>query len=154
MKKENLISKLNEINILKRYKELSEKYSKKKESITFDEDKFIVFLKYLEPNFNKNKKEKFYGLKEQMDHFEFRFNIDIKFGVVESIIWSKDLNTDNHFGGPLNRIIKQIQKLNNETPTTIKYPSYSSNECLKEIILVLYHIYEDFKKIILINGIK
>lgn len=102
--------------------------------------------KDLNPNFKYNKKESFFGLKEKIEGFEFILNFCFQYGVVETIIFAKHINTDQKFGGALAAVFQKLKKngqIKNDYET--RYPLFHNESELKDITTIYYSIYEDFK---------
>lgn len=97
-------------------------------------------------DFRFNKKESFFGLTEEFENYTFKLNFSLKYGVVESIIWGKNDESGDQYGGPISRMVKQIQIAEGvEEIEKVNYPRFSSPSDLRLIIKELYSIYEDFK---------
>jgi hypothetical protein len=109
----------------------------------------LEILHELDTGFKFYKSESFFGLTQQSDDFVSKCNLSIKYGIVESIFWVKDLKNENQFGGPLSRITKQIQFTDGiENIERIQYPSFNSYEQLNQIVLELYNMFCDFKEVV------
>ena len=138
--------------IFDKFKILSDKFKTEMPLEKYDSKEALETLRLFNNNFNFDEKENFYGLKEKIGNFEFRLNLSLRFGIVEIILSAKDHLTNNQYGGPLSRIIRQIQleKVENEV-VKIKYPRFSSYDELREIVNEVFEIYLDFKKLITEN---
>ena len=149
MLEEKILNKYASINLLERYKSLSEAFNSKEVIEHIDQDQVMTFLKGLNCRFSYNKKEDFFGMIDQVDDFDFRFNLSIKYGSVEPIIWGKNVCTEEQFGGVLIRVTKLIQISKGMEPVErIKKPRIGNQEDLEKIIVELYKLYEDFKLVL------
>jgi hypothetical protein len=102
--------------------------------------------KDLNPNFKYNKKESFFGLKEKSDGFEFILNFCFQYGVVETIIFAKFIDTGQKYGGALFAVFQKLEKnglIKNNFDT--RYPLFQNEDQLMEITKIYYSIYQDFK---------
>ena len=138
--------KYESIRLFERYKSLSDAFQSENTFEKYDSDKVLQMLQEIEPSFSYDKKEGFFGLKTLEDDFDFRINLSLKYGVVESIIWGKNLITNEQFGGPISRTTKLIQaSKNSENIVRIPYPHFTSYEELNQIIKELVALFHDFK---------
>jgi len=134
------------IKLFERFKEISLSHQSEPLSIYSDET-IINILKETEIDFKYFKKENFYGVKLIESNYDIRFNISFKYGIVEPILWAKNMESGEQIGGVFSRLMKMIQKsTNNSQIIKIAYPKFSNYEDLKEIILELSLIFKDFKK--------
>jgi hypothetical protein len=73
----------------------------------------------------------------------------LKYGVVETIIWAKNLKTNEQYGGPLSRIAKLIQSSNDKgSQIKVPYPRFTTYKDLEKIIKELMSIFYDFKSVV------
>ena len=149
MLEEKILNKYIAIDLLTRYKDLSGRYNSKEVLEEFDKDLILEDLKKLNCRFSFSSKEGFYGLSEQDGDYDFKFNISLKYGTVEPVIWGKYVCSQEQYGGALIRVTKLIQKsMGVETVERIMYPRYKSEEDLKQIVKELYALYQDFKTVL------
>ncbi len=88
------------------------------------------------------KKENFYELEEEIiGHFSFGFHICFKYERTE-LIWLVYNEKGASFGGPWTL----FSRLLINPDYIIKYPVFRSIDELKEILVGVFDIYEDFKK--------
>lgn len=136
----------NEINLFERFKTISLSYQNEPMS-DYSNEKVNDILESTGIDFKYFKSEGFYGVKFLEKGYDIRFNLSFKYGIVEPIMWAKNTDTKEQFGGVFSRLIKLIQKLNNEENIIkIMYPKFSNYEELKLIIFEFKSIFEDFKK--------
>lgn len=148
----NIYNKYLAIDLLTRYKSISNTYNSKDVLEAFDKEEFLKFLKKLNCRFSFNPKESFFGLSEQEGNFDFKFNLSLKYGMVEPILWGKNVCTDDQFGGALIRVTKLIQLTSGSNNIEkIMYPRFKSYEDLIKITQELFDLYNDFKRVILSN---
>jgi hypothetical protein len=133
------------IQLLERYKALSVAFQREKLFEEHNAEVVLGMLNGLGHDFSYNQKESFFGLKILEDEFEFRINISLKFGVVETIIWAKNLNTNQQYGGPISRMTKSIQVTNGSRQEKIPFPRFSTYADLEEFVRQLMSIFDDFK---------
>lgn len=149
MLEEKILSKYSSIDLLARYKDLSNKFNSKEVLEELDKEKIIEYLKELNCRFSYSSKENFYGLGEQEGNYDFKFNVSLKYGMVEPIIWGKNVCTEEQYGGALIRVTKLMQISSGvEKVERIMYPRYKTEDDLKQILKELYVLYQDFKSII------
>ncbi len=150
MLEEKILNKYSSIDLLARYKDLSERYSSKEVLEELDKEKILEDLKEVNCRFSFNAKEGFFGLSEQQGDYNFKFNVSLKYGMVEPIIWGKNICTEEQYGGALIRVTKLIQiSMGVEKVERIMYPRYKTIDDLRQILKDLYSLYQDFKSIIL-----
>lgn len=139
------LEKFNSINLFERFKSISEFYQTDMPFEKHSNEVILKRLKALGYDFKFDKKESFFGLKLIEDDLEFRFNLSVKFGIVETIMWAKNSVSGEEFGGVFSRLMNLIQKSNgSQNIVKIMYPRFSSYEELEEIIKNLMVIFEDF----------
>ncbi len=149
MLEEKILNKYIAIDLFTRYKDLSDRYNSKEVLEELDKDLILEYLKELNCRFSFSSKEGFYGLSEQDGDYDFKFNVSLKYGMVEPVIWGKNVCSQEQYGGALIRVTKLIQKsMDVENVERIMYPRYKSVEDLKQIIKELYVLYQDFKTVV------
>lgn len=149
MLSEKVQSKYDSIRLLERYKSLSELFQSENTFEKYDATLVLTMLHSLGYDFNYNENESFFGHKILEDGFDFRINFSLKYGVVETIIWAKNLNTNEQYGGPVSRIVKLIQaKKDKNNHTRIPYPRFSNYDDLEKIVRELMSIFYDFKSVV------
>jgi len=134
---------LEHINFLSRYGALYERFSLTEGRFdTYSNDEVLKIFELLGYKFKYNKKENFFGLKEQIKDFEFQFNISCKYANVE-LIWGLTKNKERlTLGGPWGLIGDLLIGYN----CNIKDPMFTSYDDLQAILKEALLIYEDFKK--------
>ncbi len=134
---------LEDINFLSRYKKLNQRFPLSNEAFeNYSNEEVLKIFDSLGYNFKYAKKEKFFGLKESINGFDFTFNISCKCGVLE-FIWGLTKDGERFtMGGPWGLIGDLLVHGN----CSIKDPSFKSYAELKEILAEALMIYEDFKK--------
>ena len=83
--------KYQSIKLLERYRNLSNTFKSTENLADVNPEKVLGILHELDPGFKFFKSESFFGLTQQSDDFVSKCNFSIKYGVVESIFWVKDL---------------------------------------------------------------
>jgi hypothetical protein len=146
---EEVQSKYNSIRLLERYKSLSESFQGENPFEKYDTTLVLKMLHSLGYDFSYNEKESFFSYKILENGFDFRVNLSLKYGVVETIIWAKNLNTSEQYGGPVSRIVKLIQaSKDKDNQLKILYPRFSTYEDLEQIVRELMSIFYDFKSVV------
>lgn len=134
------------ISLFDRYKSLSEKFNSENTLENYDRIEVAEIFYNQNCDFKYDKKESFFGLTEEADGFEFKLNVSLKYGVVESILWSKSESSSESYGGPVSRLVKQVQIAEGiKEVERIPYPRFASVSELKDIISEIYSMYKDFK---------
>ncbi|WP_040949619.1 hypothetical protein [Gorillibacterium massiliense] len=131
------------IDFIKRYKGLSEKYQfDYKDSFeNYDANLVLGILNQLGYSFRFDKKEKFFRLIEIVSEDKFQFTISLKYGALE-FIWSAWKNTNLLIGGTWGIIKEQLDAQENDK---IKKPIFRNYNELREILAEALLIYGDFK---------
>jgi hypothetical protein len=143
------LEKFNSINLLERFKQISESFQAENLFEDYSNEIIIERFKSLGYDFKYNKKEAFFGLQHEDGKYIFRFNLSLKFGIIETIMWAKNTVSGEEYGGVFSRLMKLIQKFNGaQNIVTVLYPRFSSYEEFEEIVKNLMLIFEDFKTII------
>lgn len=135
---------LEKIDFIKRYKTLAEKFSNKENKLSnYENEKVINVFESLGYKARYMKKENFYivGEVKNKDIYFFRFNISLKYGVVE-LIWSVRHNGVVKAGDPWDMFVRLLSNDTERIPT-IFFQSYVE---LKEIMKIAFEMYEDFKR--------
>jgi hypothetical protein len=125
------IQVLERINFPNRYLDIYRLSLRSKDSPfeDYSNEEVIQVFKRLGYQYRFYKSEKFFGLKESYNSYEFVFNISLRYGRIE-LIWSlKKDNEKIRIGGPWNRIIKLLGENNLE----IKYPTFGNYNELEEL---------------------
>lgn len=143
----NILSKYEQIKFLERYERLSGMYQDADCFEDFENDEILKIFKNLELDFSYNKKENFFSKREIINDMDFRLNLSLKYGKVEIIMWGKNTQTNEEFGGPLIRVIKLIKmSYDNNDVIRIPYPCFSNYKEFEEIVHEVILLYNDFKK--------
>lgn len=146
MLKEKELKNYQKIKMFERYCSLSNNFRTNEPFENFDKNKVLKILKKVNDDFKYYIKEGFFGLNEKQEDFDFKFNLSLKYGIVESIIWGRDNLTNEQFGGAVSRTIKLIQmSIEKENIERIVYPKFKDYEELYNIVQELYRLYTDFK---------
>ncbi|MEK4520617.1 hypothetical protein NSQ95_16780 [Psychrobacillus sp. FSL W7-1457] len=135
---------LKKIDFVKRYKNLAEKFSNKENKLSnYENERVIDIFESLGYQTRYMKKENFFivGEVKNKDIYTFRFNISLKYGVVE-LIWSVRHKGVIKAGDPWD-IFARLLSDDTESIPTIFFHSY---EELKEIMMIAFEMYEDFKR--------
>ena len=144
-----VLVKFNSIKLLERYENLSKSFQSEKTLENYDKGLVQKRMNDFGYNFSYNKKEDFFGITEKEGDIEFKINISLKFGIVEPIIWAKNIITDEQYGGALIRVTKLIQmSMQEDNICRIPYPRFSTYEDLNLIIKSIMSLYTDFKLVI------
>jgi hypothetical protein len=139
------------IRLLERYKALSARFQAEKPFEEYDSNKALEILQAIDRRFFRGSKEEFFGLNTLEDGFDLRMNLSLKHGVVESVVWGKNLTTNEQFGGPVSRTARLIQSSwHNDNVARIPYPRFSSYDDLEEIAKEILAILHDLKSAV--NG--
>lgn len=134
---------LEKISFLDRYKALREKFPWTDES--FEGYSNVEVLRIIETfgyEVKYDKRDGFFGIKESMGRYDFRFNISCKYGVVE-LIW--DIVKEGErltLGGPWGLIGDLLLG----EQCNVKKPAFRNYDDLKEILKEAFSMYEDFKR--------
>lgn len=132
-----------EIDFLNRYKLLSEKYPFADESFEkYSNEEVQKILKDLGYQFKFHKRENFFGVEESLCEFQFQFNINLKYGMVE-FIWGLTQRGERiTLGGPWGIVGDLLLGKDCE----IKKPAFRNYEELNDILITAFKVYEDFKQ--------
>ncbi len=133
------------IDFLMRYRELSENFSSNIESSfeNYENEKAIEIFESLGYKARFMKKENFFivGEVKNKDIYTFRFNISLKYGLVE-FIWSARHNGEVRIGNSWDIFVKVLSNGSERLPA-VCFHSYDE---LKEIMKIAFEMYEDFKR--------
>ncbi|MFV5171459.1 hypothetical protein [Bacillus cereus] len=135
---------LEKINFVERYKALSEKFSNSENTFeNYENEKAIEVFESLGYKARFMKKENFFRVGEvkNKDIYTFRFNISLKYGLVEFIweVWhTGEVRTGTSWA-------MFVDVLSNDTEKVLR-PGFHSYEDLKEIMKIAFEMYEDFKR--------
>ncbi|AXT18472.1 hypothetical protein D7030_07535 [Flavobacteriaceae bacterium AU392] len=133
---------LEKIDFTSRYEIFAEKYRKGESFERYSNDEVFKVLEDFGYSFKYNKRENFFGYKEQIDTFSFSFNISLKFGLVE-FIWGLNKGEDKWIlGGPWSSTYRRMFLPDNRKALKPQFENYKE---LKEILAIGFSIYEDFK---------
>lgn len=135
------------IDFIRRYEELSNKYSAKRTAssnrlIHIDGEEVMNIIKDLGYTTSFDTKEKFYKIQsEQIDSYTLSVHIILKDGMVD-IVWIVKENDELLLGAPWGTYSKRICESNDR----IKKPVIGSYDDLEDILKYTFTMYEDFKK--------
>ncbi|WP_242241006.1 hypothetical protein [Bacillus cereus group sp. BfR-BA-01309] len=135
---------LEKIDFVERYKSLSEKFPDRTNTFeNYENEKVIVVFESLGYKARFMKKENFFivGEVKNKDFYTFRFNISLKYGLVE-FIWSARYNGEVRVGNSWDIFVKVLSNGSDRLPA-VCFHSYDE---LKEIMKIAFEMYEDFKR--------
>ncbi|MGV3286668.1 hypothetical protein [Bacillus wiedmannii] len=142
--KPEIQASLAKIDFIKRYKALSEKFSDRENTFeNYENEKVIAVFESLGYKARFMKKENFFIVGEVMnkDFYTFRFNISLKYGLVE-FIWSARYNGEVRVRNSWDMFVKVLSNGSERLPA-VCFHSYDE---LKEIMKIAFEMYEDFKR--------
>ena len=135
---------LGKIDFIERYKALAEKFSDRENKFSdYENEKVIEVFESLGYKARYMKKENFFivGEVNDKDLYMFRFNISLKYGIVE-LIWAARHNGEVRAGTPWDMFVRVLSNDTERVPTIF----FHSYEELKEIMKIAFEMYEDFKR--------
>ncbi|OUB05273.1 hypothetical protein BK708_41710 [Bacillus thuringiensis serovar yunnanensis] len=142
--KPEIQASLTKIDFIKRYKALSEKFFDRENTFeSYENEKVIAVFESLGYKARFMKKENFFivGEVKNKDFYTFRFNISLKYGLVE-FIWSARYNGEVRVGNSWDMFVKALSNGSERLPA-VCFHSYDE---LKEIMKIAFEMYEDFKR--------
>ncbi|MBD8072678.1 hypothetical protein [Bacillus thuringiensis] len=142
--KPEIQASLTKIDFIKRYKALSENFSDRENTFeNYENEKVIAVFESLGYKARFMKKENFFivGEVKNKDFYTFRFNISLKYGLVE-FIWSARYNGEVRVGNSWDMFVKALSN-GSERLQAVCFHSYDE---LKEIMKIAFEMYEDFKR--------
>ncbi|OAK02585.1 hypothetical protein A6279_28460, partial [Bacillus wiedmannii] len=109
----------------------------------YENEKAIEIFESLGYKARFMKKENFFivGEVKNKDIYTFRFNISLKYGLVE-FIWSARHNGEVRVGNSWDMFVKVLSNGSERLPAVC----FHSYEELKEIMKIAFEMYEDFKR--------
>ncbi|PCE64860.1 hypothetical protein [Sediminicola luteus] len=140
-------SALKNIDFLNRYKKLSNTYRDEDNCFDrYDNNKVIEVIESFGYETKYFKSEDFFMIKQQIQDYEFQFNLKFKYGACE-FIWGVIRNSERlPLGGPWGAIIDLLDKTHRPLPL----PLFSSYDTLKDILVEAFDLYEGFKDELLV----
>lgn len=134
---------LEKIDFLVRYRELRKRFPYTDESFEgYSNTEVLRIIESFGYQVKFNKRENFFGIKESLARYDFRFNINCKYGVVE-LIWDIVKGGERlTLGGPWGLICDLLIG----DDCNIKKPAFRNYDDLKEILQEAFSMYEDFKR--------
>ncbi|MGH0543419.1 hypothetical protein ACQVPW_18095 [Bacillus cereus] len=135
---------LAKIDFIKKYKSLSKQFSDRENTFeNYENEKAIEIFESLGYKARFMKKENFFivGEVKNKDIYTFRFNISLKYGLVE-FIWSARHNGEVRVGNSWDMFVKVLSNGSERLPAVC----FHSYEELKEIMKIAFEMYEDFKR--------
>jgi hypothetical protein len=135
---------LEKINFTERYKSLSKQFPDRENTFeNYENEKAIEVFESLGYKARFMKKENFFivGEVKNKDFYTFRFNISLKYGLVE-FIWSARYNGEVRVGNSWDMFVKVLSNGSERLPA-VCFHSYDE---LKEIMKIAFEMYEDFKR--------
>ncbi|MFP3378177.1 hypothetical protein SB767_17410 [Bacillus sp. SIMBA_069] len=137
-------SSLAKIDFIQRYKALSKQFPDRENTFeNYENEKAIEIFESLGYKARFMKKENFFivGEVKNKDIYTFRFNISLKYGLVE-FIWSARHNGEARVGNSWDIFVKVLSNGSERLPA-VCFHSYDE---LKEIMKIAFEMYEDFKQ--------
>ncbi|ACK93144.1 hypothetical protein ACJTM1_14080 [Bacillus sp. GX] len=135
---------LEKIDFIQRYKALSKQFPDRENTFeNYENEKVIAVFESLGYKARFMKKENFFivGEVKNKDFYTFRFNISLKYGLVE-FIWSARYNGEVRVGNSWDMFVKVLSNGSERLPA-VCFHSYDE---LKEIMKIAFEMYEDFKR--------
>ncbi|HHL3300706.1 TPA: hypothetical protein ACQ444_001375, partial [Bacillus cereus] len=135
---------LEKIDFIQRYKALSKQFPDRENTFeNYENEKAIEIFESLGYKARFMKKENFFivGEVKNKDFYTFRFNISLKYGLVE-FIWSARYNGEVRVGNSWDMFVKVLSNGSERLPA-VCFHSYDE---LKEIMKIAFEMYEDFKR--------
>ncbi|ARX68490.1 TPA: hypothetical protein ROY30_003156 [Bacillus cereus] len=135
---------LEKIDFIQRYKALSKQFPDRENTFeNYENEKAIEVFESLGYKARFMKKENFFivGEVKNKDFYTFRFNISLKYGLVE-FIWSARYNGEVRVGNSWDMFVKVLSNGSERLPA-VCFHSYDE---LKEIMKIAFEMYEDFKR--------
>ncbi|ASI79959.1 hypothetical protein COC60_12365 [Bacillus thuringiensis] len=135
---------LEKINFTERYKSLSKQFPDRENTFeNYENEKAIEVFESLGYKARFMKKENFFRVGEvkNKDIYTFRFNISLKYGLVE-FIWEAWHTGEVRTGTSWAMF---VDVLSNDTEKILR-PCFHSYDELKEIMKIAFEMYEDFKR--------
>ncbi|EHL77415.1 hypothetical protein HMPREF1014_00214 [Bacillus sp. 7_6_55CFAA_CT2] len=135
---------LEKIDFIQRYKALSKQFPDRENTFeNYENEKAIEVFESLGYKARFMKKENFFivGEVKNKDFYTFRFNISLKYGLVE-FIWSARYNGEVRVGNSWDMFVKVLSNGSERLPA-VCFHSYNE---LKEIMKIAFEMYEDFKR--------
>ncbi|MDA1635086.1 hypothetical protein PDK11_19715 [Bacillus cereus] len=135
---------LEKIDFIQRYKALSKQFPDRENTFeNYENEKAIEVFESLGYKARFMKKENFFivGEVKNKDFYTFRFNISLKYGLVE-FIWSARYNGEARVGNSWDMFVKVLSNGSERLPA-VCFHSYDE---LKEIMKIAFEMYEDFKR--------
>ncbi|ANE87734.1 MULTISPECIES: hypothetical protein [Bacillus] len=135
---------LEKIDFIQRYKALSKQFPDRENTFeNYENEKAIEVFESLGYKARFMKKENFFivGEVKNKDFYTFRFNISLKYGLVE-FIWSARYNGEVRVGNSWDMFVKVLSNGSERLPA-VCFHSYDE---LKEIMKIVFEMYEDFKR--------
>ena len=143
-----------QIDLLGKYAKLSEKYNVVKTMDIPEKEVLQLLLQKLSPKFKFHSKESFFGLTESDGEYQFKFNLGFKHGLVEPVIWGKNLSTKEQVGGAVAYSTMLIKHHSGAKDINmVPYPRFDNYEDAELICRELYDLYKEFKKALKAKGI-
>lgn len=135
---------LTKIDFIQRYKALSKLFPDRENTFeNYENEKVIAVFESLGYKARFMKKENFFivGEVKNKDFYTFRFNISLKYGLVE-FIWSARYNGEVRVRNSWDMFVKLLSNGSERLPA-VCFHSYDE---LKEIMKIAFETYEDFKR--------
>ena len=131
-------------DIINIYKAIVDKYSDSNNSIDLSKEDILNYVLDVNPLFKYYRKERFYGLKESKETYQFIFNFSVKSNFVEPIVYCRSEYNDFEIGGSLINVCRLL-RMQDDSPAVdlLPYPVFNTEIEFKKLIGDLYGVYSD-----------
>ena len=135
------------INFVERYEKLSARFSAAKtlsddRLIYLDGEEVMAMIRAAGYSPQFNAREKFYRIKqEHIGKYSFNIHLILRYGIVE-LVWVVEEDSVLLLGAPWSTYSRRLIDGNYR----IKNPVFGTYEDLKEILKIVFEMYEDFKR--------
>lgn len=136
---------LENIDFINRYKNLSMKYDCDLDESFEDYDNKEVLRIFAELGYHAryDERENFFQIVDEIPSFQFRFNIRLRYGLLE-FIWAVWKDGELLIGDPWGMLKRLLG-----TDESIRLPQFCNYDELKEVLEEAFGMYEDFKREVL-----
>lgn len=137
---------LEKIDFINRYKRMSAKYrfNSNERLEGYDNNEVLRILAELGYPARYDKRENFFQIAEEYPPFQFKFNISLKYALLE-FIWVARKDGELLTGSPW-ILLKQLL---DGTDESISRPAFRNYDDLREALKEAFDMYEDFKRALL-----
>lgn len=139
-------SVFNKIDFINCYQELSKGHMHELNEMmeNYDNQEVLSLFNSLDVKAKHMKKENFFKIVDKVGDVKFQFNISLKYGACE-MIWAMWIEGTIQRLGPWAKLVRMIDI---EHPS-IKPPSFTTYDELKEILVSSLELFDSFKKEVL-----